>query len=206
VNVIDDPAVCGAGRSAEIDVSVSTPDDGAVGAGLWVEELAPEIGKAMLPADWLLSYKSADDVALRTQTETRYPELATVGVHVHVLSVDQLRVTYQPTAPSYTHHLNCCGAVPPATVAVNVIDDPAGCGAGRFAARDVRVNAPPVGADVDGAVPPGATIDHVNVWIDDSDSSRAVIVTLYVPIVVGVPAMKPVDDCSDSPGGRPAAE
>ena len=58
---------------------------------------------------------------------------------------------------------------------------------------------------IDGAVPSGATIVHVNVWTDDSDASRAVTVTLYVPTVVGVPEMKPVDDCSVSPGGSPLA-
>ena len=142
VNVIDDPTGCGAGRSAEIDVSVNTPpDDGGVGAGFVGEEPAPEIGKEMLPFDWLLSYMSADDVALRTQTETRYAELATVGVHVHVLVVDQSRVTNQST-PSYTHHLNCCGAVPPDTVAVKVIDVPGGCGALRLAVRPVRASGP----------------------------------------------------------------
>src|SRR5688572_28080212 len=57
----------------------------------------------------------------------------------------------------------------------------------------------------EGAVPSGATIDHVNVWTDDSDSSRAVRVTLYVPTVVGVPAMKPFADCSVRPGGSPVA-
>ena len=70
---------------------------------------------------------------------------------------------------------------------------------------DVSISAPPVDADVNGAVPPGATIHHVNVWTDDSDSSRAVRVTLYVPTVVGVPEMKPVDDCTVSPGGSPVA-
>ena len=144
MNVIDDPGGCGAGRSAEIDVSVSTPpDDGASGSWLEVEDLAPEIGKAMLPLDWLLSYMSADDVALRTQTETtRHTELTTVGVHVHVLAVDQLRVTYQPTRSSYTHHLNCGGEVPPSTVAVKVTDVPIGCGALRSAVRLVRANGP----------------------------------------------------------------
>jgi hypothetical protein len=104
------PTGCGAGLFAVRDVSVSRPpDEGAEGAdcvGVGVEELEVPtlIGYAMLPFDWLFSYMSADDVALRTQTATRYAELATVGVHVHVLAVFQSRVGYQ-LPPSYTHHL-----------------------------------------------------------------------------------------------------
>ena len=43
--------------------------------------------------------------------------------------------------------------------------------------------------EMDGAEPSGATIDHVNVPTDDSTPSRTVTVTLYVPLVVGVPEM-----------------
>jgi hypothetical protein len=36
--------------------------------------------------------------------------------------------------------------------------------------------------------------------------SVAVTVTLYVPAVVGVPEIRPVDELIDRPGGRPLAE
>ena len=39
--------------------------------------------------------------------------------------------------PSNNIHLNCCGAVPPDTAAVNVTGVPTGCGAVRFAVRPV---------------------------------------------------------------------
>jgi hypothetical protein len=70
VNVIDDPAGCGAGRSAARDVRVSglaegVDDDVADGEVCDV----PPIGNSMMPLDWLFSYVSAVVVAFRTQTE-----------------------------------------------------------------------------------------------------------------------------------------
>ena len=42
--------------------------------------------------------------------------------------------------PSNNIHLNCCGAVPPDTAAVNVIGVPTGCGDVRFAVRLVTAS------------------------------------------------------------------
>src|SRR5688572_30151314 len=91
----------------------------------------------MLPFDAGLSYASAVLPPLRTHTATRALPAADVGVHVHVLLVDQACITVH--APSNTHHLNC-GAVPPETVAVNVTGVPTACGAGRLAVKPVSVS------------------------------------------------------------------
>ena len=56
-----------------------------------------------------------------------------------MLLVVQLLVTSQ-VAPSKTHHLYCCCADPPVTVAVNVMAVPVRCGATRFAVRLANVS------------------------------------------------------------------
>jgi hypothetical protein len=53
-----------------------------------------------------------------------------------VLLVDQACTTLV-LLPSNNIHLNCCGAVPPDTDAVNVTGVPTGCGAVRFAVSPV---------------------------------------------------------------------
>jgi hypothetical protein len=56
---------------------------------------------------------------------------------------------------------------------------------------------------------PGGAADivQVNVWLDDSDPSEAVAVTLNVPEDVGTfPDINPVELLIDSPVGRPEAE
>ena len=113
----------------------------------------------------------------RTQTATRYDEFAAVAVHVQVLLVVQSRVTNQ-FEPSYTHHLYCCGALPPVMVAVNVIDVPVGCGADRSAVREVSAMGPAGTEDV--------TV-NVSVRVLPT-ASRAVTVMMFVPDI------KPIDE------------
>ena len=110
----------------------------------------------MLPFDCALSYMSAVLPALRTQTATRSAGIADVGVHVQLLLVDQSVIAYH-CAPSYTHHLNCCGPVPPEIDAVKVTGVPAGDGAGRDEEMLLSVSVPAVDGDDGGGgvdVPP----------------------------------------------------
>src|SRR5688572_1254058 len=93
----------------------------------------------MLPLDEALSYMSAVLPALRTHTATRIFPPADVGVHVHVLLVDQVCFIVHELL-SKTHHLYWYGALPPETVAVKVIGVPTACGDGRFDVMPVSLN------------------------------------------------------------------
>jgi hypothetical protein len=99
VKVTATPAGDGAGRDVEIPFKISVPPDEGGGAeGVdGAEAEADEIGNETLPFEAALSYASAELPALRTQTATRYELFAAVGVHVHVLLVDQSRRTTQST-------------------------------------------------------------------------------------------------------------
>jgi len=134
VNWTETPTGDGALRDEEIPVNFSGPlVDGAV-VGVLPDIIANGIEPTAAAVSTVLP-------ALRIHTPTIYALFAALGVHVHVLAVDQLRVTFQ-LAPSYTHHLYCCGAAPPVTVAVKVMADPVGCGALRSAVMLVRANGP----------------------------------------------------------------
>jgi hypothetical protein len=101
VKVTATPAGDGAGRDVEIPFKISVPPvDVDQGADVVDGVEAPDVmGNEMLPFEAALSYASAELPALRTQTATRYELLATVGVQVQVLLVDQSRRTTQ-LAPS----------------------------------------------------------------------------------------------------------
>ncbi len=53
--------------------------------------------------------------------------------------------------------------------------------------------------------PPAGLIVQVNDALPLCPPLDAVAVTLYVPAVVGVPLITPLDELSDRPGGRPVA-
>jgi hypothetical protein len=56
-----------------------------------------------------------------------------------------------------------------------------------------------------GAVLSDAAIVHVNAREAEPPVAVTVAVVAYVPAVVGVPAMRPVDAATATPGGRPVA-
>ena len=105
----------------------------------------------MAPTASELSAASALLPALRTHTPTWYA-FAEGGAHDHALLVDHPVIWYH-VAPSKSHHLYCCSAVPPEICAVNWTETPTGDGAPCDEEIPVNFSGPLVDGAVVGVLP-----------------------------------------------------